>query len=107
MRALRADKLTYAALEATLALWVATAPARMQIPVVRMLTMTPDEIDRRARVSSRTELSGVAGSRVPRRRRRLHDRRRQRAGSRCRRACSPCQVEGCQRSALEARLRGS
>ena len=47
MRALRADKLTYAALEATLALW-AQAPRRHEIPVYRMLTMTLDEIDRRA-----------------------------------------------------------
>jgi L-seryl-tRNA(Ser) seleniumtransferase len=47
MRALRADKLTYAALDATLALWQ-QAPARDQIPVYRMLTMTRDEIARRA-----------------------------------------------------------
>jgi len=48
MRAVRADKLTYAALEATLALW-ARAPARVEIPVYRMLTMTIDEIEGRAR----------------------------------------------------------
>jgi L-seryl-tRNA(Ser) seleniumtransferase len=47
MRALRADKLTYAALERTLALW-ARAPARTRIPVYRMLSMTADEIERRA-----------------------------------------------------------
>jgi L-seryl-tRNA(Ser) seleniumtransferase len=47
MRALRADKLTYAALEATLALWLQT-PQRSRIPIVRMLTTTIDEIDRRA-----------------------------------------------------------
>jgi len=47
MRALRADKLTYAALDATLALWQ-QAPARDQIPVFRMLTMTRDEIAGRA-----------------------------------------------------------
>jgi len=47
MRALRVDKLTYAALEATLALWMRPA-ARRQIPVYRMLTATADEIGRRA-----------------------------------------------------------
>jgi L-seryl-tRNA(Ser) seleniumtransferase len=47
MRALRADKMTYAALEATLALW-ARAPARQQVPVYRMLTMALDVLDRRA-----------------------------------------------------------
>jgi len=47
MRALRVDKLTYAALEATLGLW-ARAPARSRIPVYRMLTLPLDVIDRRA-----------------------------------------------------------
>jgi L-seryl-tRNA(Ser) seleniumtransferase len=47
MRAVRADKLTYAALEATLALW-AREPARAEIPVYRMLTLTAGEIERRA-----------------------------------------------------------
>jgi L-seryl-tRNA(Ser) seleniumtransferase len=48
MRALRADKLTYAALEATLALWAQPAN-RARIPVYRMLTLTPAELDVRAR----------------------------------------------------------
>jgi L-seryl-tRNA(Ser) seleniumtransferase len=48
MRAVRADKLTYAALEATLALWAET-PSCARIPVVRMLTMSVDEIEVRAR----------------------------------------------------------
>jgi L-seryl-tRNA(Ser) seleniumtransferase len=48
MRALRADKLTYAALDATLALWQ-QAPARVQIPVYRMLTTTREEIEGRAK----------------------------------------------------------
>jgi L-seryl-tRNA(Ser) seleniumtransferase len=48
MRALRADKLTYAALEATLGLW-SQPPARVQIPVYRMLTLSVDDIDRRAK----------------------------------------------------------
>jgi len=47
MRAVRVDKLTYAALEATLALWVDT-PSRPQIPVYRMLTATPGELARKA-----------------------------------------------------------
>jgi L-seryl-tRNA(Ser) seleniumtransferase len=46
MRALRADKLTYAALEATLALW-AEEPARQQLPVVRMLSLTAADIEGR------------------------------------------------------------
>jgi L-seryl-tRNA(Ser) seleniumtransferase len=56
MRAVRADKLTYAALEATLALW-AQAPSRSSIPVHRMLTMSVDEIERRANAL----VAGVAG----------------------------------------------
>jgi L-seryl-tRNA(Ser) seleniumtransferase len=48
MRALRVDKLTCAALEATLALWL-QAPARSRIPVYRMLTMRAVEIEERAR----------------------------------------------------------
>jgi L-seryl-tRNA(Ser) seleniumtransferase len=47
MRALRADKLTYAALEATLMLW-SDPSRRREIPVYRMLTLTAEEIDRRA-----------------------------------------------------------
>ena len=49
MRAVRADKMTYAALEATLALW-ARQPAQQQIPVYRMLTLAADELDGRARL---------------------------------------------------------
>jgi L-seryl-tRNA(Ser) seleniumtransferase len=59
MRAVRADKVTYAALEATLALWAQPA-RRRRIPVYRMLTMSADEIDRRARAVA-AALSGVAG----------------------------------------------
>jgi L-seryl-tRNA(Ser) seleniumtransferase len=51
MRALRVDKLTYAALEATLALW-AREPSRVEIPVYRMLTLPIEAIDRRARALS-------------------------------------------------------
>ena len=46
MRALRADKLTYAALEATLALW-SEEPARLQVPVARMMSLTSEDIERR------------------------------------------------------------
>ncbi len=47
MRALRVDKLTYAAIEATLAEY-ASGRAAATIPVRRMLTMTADEIRPRA-----------------------------------------------------------
>ncbi len=49
MRALRVDKLTYAALEATLVEYVA-GRAATTIPVQRMLTMTADEVRVRAGV---------------------------------------------------------
>ncbi|MFI5177623.1 MAG: L-seryl-tRNA(Sec) selenium transferase [Vicinamibacterales bacterium] len=48
MRALRVDKLTYAALEATLALWAQAPATRTALPVHRMLTMGAAEIERRA-----------------------------------------------------------
>lgn len=47
-RALRADKLTLAGLEATLALYHDAEQAVREIPVLRMLTMTPDELRARA-----------------------------------------------------------
>ncbi len=48
-RALRADKLTLAALEATLGLYDDAATAVASIPVLRMLTLSPAELDARAR----------------------------------------------------------
>jgi len=48
MRAVRAGKQTYAALEATLGLWQ-REPSRTEIPVVAMLLMPIDRIDQRAR----------------------------------------------------------
>jgi L-seryl-tRNA(Ser) seleniumtransferase len=48
MRALRPDKLTVAALEATLALHRDPAAARERIPTIRMLSTPPDELRRRA-----------------------------------------------------------
>lgn len=47
-RALRADKFTLAALEATLSLYRDPADALREIPVLAMLTLTPDELGRRA-----------------------------------------------------------
>jgi L-seryl-tRNA(Ser) seleniumtransferase len=47
MRAVRADKMTYAALEATLEEYV-SGRAAQTIPVARMMTMALDEIERRA-----------------------------------------------------------
>jgi len=47
-RAVRADKFTLAALEATLALYRDPAAARRDIPVLRMLTTQPDELRARA-----------------------------------------------------------
>jgi L-seryl-tRNA(Ser) seleniumtransferase len=62
MRALRVDKLTYAVLEATLALWSET-PSRADIPVFRMLTMSIAELDARARDLS-NQLAGLPGVRA-------------------------------------------
>jgi len=47
-RAMRADKMTLAALEATLALYRDPETARREIPVLRMLTLTPEELHARA-----------------------------------------------------------
>jgi L-seryl-tRNA(Ser) seleniumtransferase len=47
-RAVRVDKLTLAALEATLALYLDTDLARREIPVLRMLTSNPAELRARA-----------------------------------------------------------
>ena len=48
-RALRLDKMTLAALEATLRLYLDPETARRDIPTVRMLTATADELDPMAR----------------------------------------------------------
>lgn len=48
-RALRTDKLTLAALEATLRLYLDPEMARQHIPTLRMMTATADELAKRAR----------------------------------------------------------
>jgi L-seryl-tRNA(Ser) seleniumtransferase len=48
-RAVRIDKLSLAALRATLALYRDADLARAELPVMRMLEATPDELDARAR----------------------------------------------------------
>lgn len=53
MRALRVDKLTYAALEATLIEYLAGRAVRT-VPVVRMLSLTMEDLDARARRLSET-----------------------------------------------------
>jgi L-seryl-tRNA(Ser) seleniumtransferase len=59
MRALRVDKLTYAALTGTL-MEYATGRAAETIPVIRMLTLSPGDIDARARrLADRLEASGL------------------------------------------------
>jgi L-seryl-tRNA(Ser) seleniumtransferase len=71
-RALRADKLTLAALEATLALYRDPDVARREIPVLRMLTENPETVKRRGEalgMKGRTELirgeSEVGGGSFP------------------------------------------
>lgn len=48
-RALRIDKMTLAALEATLRLYLDPDRARAEVPTVRMITASPDELKTRAR----------------------------------------------------------
>ena len=63
MRALRVDKMTYAALEATLAEYAA-GRAATTVPVQRMLTMTADEMRARAGRARRQRSPRVAGWRA-------------------------------------------
>jgi L-seryl-tRNA(Ser) seleniumtransferase len=62
-RALRVDKLTYAALEATLALYFDPERARREVPVLRMLTAPVGELRARAEGLA-AALVGVAGLEV-------------------------------------------
>jgi L-seryl-tRNA(Ser) seleniumtransferase len=57
MRALRVDKMAYAALEGTLQEYAAGRAAET-VPVARMLSMSPDEVGRRAETLAR----GIAGA---------------------------------------------
>jgi L-seryl-tRNA(Ser) seleniumtransferase len=59
MRALRVDKMTYAALEATLQLW-AGDDSRHSIPIARMLAATKNEVEARA-LSIVRALAGASG----------------------------------------------
>ncbi len=59
-RAVRVDKLTLAALEATLALYLDPEQARREIPVLRMLTMPAAELEARAeRIAAALRARGV------------------------------------------------
>jgi L-seryl-tRNA(Ser) seleniumtransferase len=60
-RALRIDKLTLAALETTLSLYRDEAVAVRDIPTLRMLTLSLEEVDRRARLLAE-ELARLAHS---------------------------------------------
>jgi len=68
-RALRIDKMTLAALEATLRLYLDPELARRRVPTLRMITAPPDELRRRAgalrRKLSRSLSGRVAAALVP------------------------------------------
>jgi L-seryl-tRNA(Ser) seleniumtransferase len=103
MRAVRADKLTYSALEATLALW-AQASRRHEIPLYRMLTMPVAEIDRRAQAMA-TRLGAMTGMRA-----RVIDGASTTGGGSAPESRLPTRlvalsVDGLSASALDARLR--
>ncbi|EPR35107.1 L-seryl-tRNA(Sec) selenium transferase [Alkalidesulfovibrio alkalitolerans DSM 16529] len=66
-RALRIDKMTLAALEATLRLYLDPERARAEIPTLAMITAAPNELRAKARALAarlRTALAGLAGVRV-------------------------------------------
>lgn len=58
MRAVRVDKLTYAAMEATLAIWL-QEPGRTRLPVYRMLTLGAGALAERAKAFA-SRLTGVS-----------------------------------------------
>lgn len=61
-RAVRVDKLTFAALDATLALYFDAERAGQEIPTLRMLTLSPDELRARAEIlaASLARIGGLA-----------------------------------------------
>ena len=63
LRAFRVDKMTLAALEVTLRLYRSPERARIDIPVLRMLTESADAVEVRAR-TAHSELSQAAAARV-------------------------------------------
>jgi L-seryl-tRNA(Ser) seleniumtransferase len=64
MRALRVDKMTYAALEATLGEYAAGRASRT-IPILQMILATPDAIRERAmRVAERARVGGIVEAEV-------------------------------------------
>ena len=64
MRAVRADKQTYAALEATLGLWQREA-ARTEVPVVRMLLERLESLEARANAMVKTTSEVVSAGSGP------------------------------------------
>jgi len=65
-RAFRVDKLTLAALEATLALYRDPDVALREVPVLRMIAFGADELERRARAwADRLRAAGVAADVAP------------------------------------------
>jgi L-seryl-tRNA(Ser) seleniumtransferase len=65
-RAVRCDKLTLAALEATLALYRDPDRARREIPVLAMLGASPEELARRAEdLMARIRAGGVQATTAP------------------------------------------
>ncbi|MEZ4412551.1 MAG: L-seryl-tRNA(Sec) selenium transferase [Gemmatimonadales bacterium] len=65
-RAARADKMTFAALEATLELYRDPALALREIPVLRMLTLSSDELQLRAQRLADTIAAALPASPLPR-----------------------------------------
>ncbi|MDP9200475.1 MAG: L-seryl-tRNA(Sec) selenium transferase [Gemmatimonadota bacterium] len=63
-RAMRVDKLTLSALEATLRLYLEPERALKEIPVLAMLTESPAEIESRAHAVARTLREGGVGAEV-------------------------------------------
>lgn len=61
LRALRVDKLTLAALEATLRLYLDEKKALREIPVLRMLTISPEELGSRAVLLEKLLTQKLAG----------------------------------------------